>query len=70
MVKKVGTLKVVHDKFKRKSKTEEEIEFKESFKTAVQLDPTLKHHVGKAQDDLNPLVVINLLELIADEVDY
>ncbi|KAJ3391532.1 hypothetical protein HDU92_008981 [Lobulomyces angularis] len=66
-VKKVGALKLIHEKFKKKKKTEEEIKFNNSFENAVKLDPALKPHVGKAQEDLNPLLVLNLFECISNE---
>ncbi|KAH6583663.1 hypothetical protein BASA61_007889 [Batrachochytrium salamandrivorans] len=66
MVKKVGALKVVHDKFKKKAKTEEEDEFRKSFDQAITLDPTLKVHISKAQEDLNPLLILDLFHAISD----
>jgi DNA-directed RNA polymerase III subunit RPC1 len=68
MVKKVGPLKILHEKFKRKAKTDEESEFRESFRDAGDADSWLKPHIGKAQEDLNPLVVTGLLERISNEV--
>lgn len=65
-VKKVGALKVIHEKFKKK-KTGEEAEFRSSFQTALSLDPTLKPHIMKAQDDLSPLSIMRLLESVSDE---
>jgi DNA-directed RNA polymerase III subunit RPC1 len=67
MVKKVGPLKIIHEKFKKKQKCNEEFEFRESFENAAELDPWLKPHISKAQEDLNPLVVKNLFEGISDE---
>jgi DNA-directed RNA polymerase III subunit RPC1 len=68
MVKKVGPLKILHEKFKKKSKSEEESEFRESFREAGDSDTWLRPHIGKAQEDLNPLVVSGLLERISNEV--
>jgi DNA-directed RNA polymerase III subunit RPC1 len=65
-IKKVGALKLIHEKFKKK-KTLQEEEFKASFQIAAELDPTLKHHISKAQEDLNPLVVLRLFQAIEDE---
>ncbi|KAJ3348238.1 hypothetical protein HDU83_001425 [Entophlyctis luteolus] len=65
-VKKVGALKIVHEKFKKK-KGEEEAEFRASFETVVELDPTLKPHIPKAQEDLSPLTVLRILERISDQ---
>ena len=39
-----------------------------SFQTALSLDPTLKPHIMKAQDDLSPLSIMRLLESVSDEV--
>ena len=66
-IKKVGALKLIHEKFKKRSKTQEEEDFKASFNTAANLDPGLKHHIGKANEDLNPLVVMRIFEAISDE---
>ncbi|KAI8613763.1 hypothetical protein BC830DRAFT_1130691 [Chytriomyces sp. MP71] len=65
-VKKVGALKVIHEKFKKK-KGEEEAEFRASFDTIVAMDPTIKSHIPKAQEDLSPLAVLKLMERISDE---
>ena len=69
-IKKIGALKLIHEKFKKRIKASaaEEDLFRQSFDTAVELDPTLKHHVNKAQEDLNPVVVKRLFEEISDEV--
>lgn len=68
-VKKVGALKVIHEKFKKKTKNliPEEAAFKATFNTAVELDPYLKSHISKAHHDLNPLVVQALFERISAE---
>ncbi|KAJ1562028.1 hypothetical protein HK405_000629 [Cladochytrium tenue] len=65
-VKKVGALKIIHEKFKKKKAPEEAV-FKASFQTALSMDPTLKPHINKAQDDLSPLTVMKLLERLSDE---
>ena len=69
-IKKIGALKLVHEKFKKKSKASaaEEEMFRRTFEDAIELDPTLKHHISKAQEDLNPVVVKRLFEDISDEV--
>ena len=69
-IKKVGALKLIHDKFKKKSKTPEEESFKRTFGSAVDHDAGLKHHLSKAHEDLNPLVVQRLFEAISDEVCF
>ncbi|KAJ3236806.1 hypothetical protein HDU81_010375 [Chytriomyces hyalinus] len=65
-VKKVGALKVIHEKFKKK-KGDEEAEFRASFDTIVEMDPTVKAHIPKAQEDLSPLTVLKLMGRITDE---
>ncbi|KAJ3291090.1 hypothetical protein HK104_006337 [Borealophlyctis nickersoniae] len=54
-VKKVGAMKIIHEKFKKKTKTDAEAEFRKTFDNAAKVDAGLKHHVGKAQEDLSPL---------------
>ncbi|KAI8805242.1 hypothetical protein BJ742DRAFT_821492 [Cladochytrium replicatum] len=68
-LKKVGALKIVHDKFKKKTKamTAEEDIFRQSFETMVKADPTIRAHVSKAQDDLSPLTVLRLFQKISAE---
>ena len=69
-LKKVGALKIVHEKYKKKTKAVENaaIPFHKTFDNAVKLDPMLKPHIGKAQEDLTPLSVLRLFERISDEV--
>ncbi|KAJ1564701.1 hypothetical protein HK096_006708, partial [Nowakowskiella sp. JEL0078] len=66
-VKKVGALKLVHEKFRRKANTPAENEFRSSFDVMAKADPTIKPHIGKAQEDLNPLVVHHLFTQISSE---
>ncbi|KAI8816202.1 uncharacterized protein EV422DRAFT_546457 [Fimicolochytrium jonesii] len=66
-VKKVGALKVIHEKFRRKAKTDEENEFRRSFDNAVKLDSFIQGYVSRAQDDLTPLAVLRLFENINNE---
>ena len=66
-MKKVGALKIIHERFRKKVKSEEEFEFRRTFENAVELDPYLKNYVGKAQEDLNPLVVQSLLEKLTTD---
>ena len=60
-LKKVGALKIIHEKFKKKN-TDEEKNFKDSFKVSLEMDPALKQHVSKAQEDLNPLKVLRIFK--------
>jgi DNA-directed RNA polymerase III subunit RPC1 len=66
-VKKVGAMKIIHEKFKRKKKSEEEEFFRQSFSLAVEMDPGMKTHVSKAQEDLNPIKVIRMFQQISNE---
>ena len=71
-VKKVGPLKLIHEKYKKKSANgnDEEMKFRESFKHALDADSWLKPYISRAQEDLNPLLVRNLFETITSEVPY
>ncbi|KAJ3055717.1 hypothetical protein HK097_009602 [Rhizophlyctis rosea] len=68
-LKKVGALKIVHEKYKKKTNAVKAaaVPFHKTFDNAVQLDPMLKPHIGKAQEDLTPLSVLKLFERISDE---
>ncbi|KAJ3182234.1 hypothetical protein HDU85_003276 [Gaertneriomyces sp. JEL0708] len=66
-VKKVGALKIVHEKYRRKANTPEEAEFRSGFDNAAKLDAGIAQHMGKAQDDLTPLNVLRLFEKMNDE---
>jgi DNA-directed RNA polymerase III subunit RPC1 len=66
-VKKVGVLKIVHEKYRAKSKSAELSVFRESFKNAIVHMPEIKPHLAKAQDDLNPLRVYDLFCRISAE---
>ncbi|KAJ3036140.1 hypothetical protein HDV00_003052 [Rhizophlyctis rosea] len=68
-VKKVGAMKIVHEKFKKKVKAVEAPyeEFRRTFENAVKLEPALKAHVSKAQEDFTPLSVLRLFERISNE---
>ena len=67
-VKKVGPLKVVHEKFRQKKTEEELMEFRKTFVTAVNMGGgELAPHLGKAQEDLNPLRVLDLFRRISEE---
>jgi len=66
----VGALKIVHEKFRTKKKTEQEEFFRKTFESAVSMAPEMKGHIHKAQEDLNPLTVLRLLEAIPDAVKF
>lgn len=67
-VKKVGALKIVHEKYKPKKAQEEQERFKSTFVNAVETTPELKAHLHKAQEDLNAMKVLDLFKKISDEV--
>ncbi|KTW25869.1 hypothetical protein T552_03143 [Pneumocystis carinii B80] len=65
VIKKVGALKIIHEKFKyNKKNNQEEIEFRKTFETVLNSTPDMKTHLSKAHDDLNPLKVLNLFKQI------
>ena len=63
-------LKIVHDRFKQSKKVAEMImqEFLAEFDEAIEHNKDIEALLSKTTDVLNPLVVINLLERIPDEV--
>lgn len=63
-VKKVGALKIIHEKYRAKKLSGERAFFESTFQTAVKDMRELVPHLHKAQDDLNPLRVINLFKNI------
>lgn len=67
-VKKVGALKIVHEKYRAKKTAAEQATFHQSFDTASQLIPELRSHINKAQDDLNPIKVYEMFQKISSEV--
>lgn len=64
VVKKVGALKIIHEKYRAKKLSEERSFFESTFQTAVKDMREIAPHVHKAQDDLNPLRVLNLFKNI------
>jgi transposase-like protein len=67
-VKKVGVMKIVHEKYRAKSKQDERVAFQETFKSAMSYMPEIRPHLNKAQDDLNPVRVMELFKAIDAEV--
>ncbi|KAF9991179.1 hypothetical protein BGZ75_002806 [Mortierella antarctica] len=66
-VKKVGALRIVHEKFRAKRALDEYEQFKSTFNNAIAAAPDMKPHIGKAHEDMNPLRVLNLFKAISDE---
>lgn len=71
VVKKNGPLKIIHDQFRYLSKKNlDELEnFENSFDAIIEQAPESEKLVKKAQDDLNPLRVLNLFKQV-DPAEY
>lgn len=72
VVKKAGPLKIVHEKFRQKKLADERKLFDQTFSTALRMSDQggaydIKPHLHKAQEDLNPLKVLDLFKRISDE---
>lgn len=73
VVKKAGTLKVIHEKFRQKKLVGEREDFYRTFQTAVKMSQSqaasadVRPHLHKAQEDLDPLKVLDLFRRISDE---
>lgn len=70
-VKKLGMMKIIHEKYKNTKKTEDPTinEFHNSFQEAIKANKEIQSYLGKAQEILNPLKVLQLFENISNEVD-
>ncbi|KAJ3108920.1 hypothetical protein HDU96_007374 [Phlyctochytrium bullatum] len=71
-VKKVGALKVLHEKWKKRTKADDDTPFRltkrrESFNNALKAEPGIKAHISKAQEDLNPVSVLKLFQQVSSE---
>ncbi|KAM6495517.1 hypothetical protein JOM56_008223 [Amanita muscaria] len=67
-VKKVGALRIVHEKFRAKKTAEEMRKWKATFQNAITAQKELGLYLNKAvQEDLNPLKVLDLFRRIPDE---
>ncbi len=69
LVKKVATLKIIHEKFRGTSARKEEMarSFYEQFDEAIRYNKEIKQHVHKAQHDLTPLSVQRIFKDIPNE---
>jgi len=68
MVKKIGALKLIHERYREKQHAERRRQFLSEFDEAVKLDETLGPHLHKAQEDLNPIKVMRIFSHIPSEV--
>ncbi|XP_043911596.1 DNA-directed RNA polymerase III subunit RPC1 [Protopterus annectens] len=68
-VKKCGLLKIMHEKYKTNKKVVDPFvsEFLQSFDLAIEHNKEVETLLGRAQENLNPLVVLNLLRRIPTE---
>ncbi|KAH7171328.1 DNA-directed RNA polymerase III [Dactylonectria macrodidyma] len=72
-IRKVGVLKLAHDRFSSFNKSsavkkvipESKVKFDSSFDAARRDNPDLDKHLRKAMEDLNPLRVLNLFKSIS-----
>jgi DNA-directed RNA polymerase III subunit RPC1 len=70
VVKKVGTLKIMHEQFRAKKTKPERDEWEQSFGEALKEMKELRTHISKAQDDMNPLRVLNLFKAVPAVVSF
>ncbi|XP_069719344.1 DNA-directed RNA polymerase III subunit RPC1 isoform X3 [Phaenicophaeus curvirostris] len=68
-VKKCGLLKIIHEKYKTNKKVVDPVvsTFLQSFETAIEHNKEVEPLLGRAQENLNPLVVLNLFKRIPAE---
>ncbi|VTJ82831.1 Hypothetical predicted protein [Marmota monax] len=68
-VKKCGLLKIIHEKYKTNKKVVDPIvsSFLQSFETAIEHNKEVEPLLGRAQENLNPLIVLNLFKRIPAE---
>ncbi|XP_068111539.1 DNA-directed RNA polymerase III subunit RPC1 isoform X3 [Hyperolius riggenbachi] len=68
-VKKCGLLKIIHEKYKTTKKVVDPLvsQFLQSFETAIEHNKEVEALLVRAQENLNPLVILHLLRRIPDE---
>uniref|UniRef100_A0A8B9HP64 DNA-directed RNA polymerase subunit n=1 Tax=Astyanax mexicanus TaxID=7994 RepID=A0A8B9HP64_ASTMX len=68
-VKKCGLLKIIHEKYKTTKKVVDPIvsDFLQSFDIAIEHNKEVESLLSRAQENLNPLVVLNLFRRIPNE---
>lgn len=66
-MKKVGVMRIVHEKFRAKSKAHELETFRNDFQHVLDHVPDIGQHLPKAHDDLNPQRVLQLFCNISAE---
>lgn len=68
-VKKCGLLKIIHEKYKTNKKVMDPVvsDFLQSFDIAIEHNKEMEALLGRAQENLNPLVVLNIFKRIPSE---
>ncbi|XP_048419559.1 DNA-directed RNA polymerase III subunit RPC1 isoform X1 [Stegostoma tigrinum] len=68
-VKKCGLLKIIHEKYKTNKKVMDPVvsDFLQSFDIAIEHNKEVEALLGRAQENLNPLVVLNMFKRIPSE---
>ncbi|MBN3302766.1 RPC1 polymerase, partial [Amia calva] len=68
-VKKCGLLKILHEKYKSNKKVVDTVvsEFLQSFDIAIEHNKEVEALLSRAQENLNPLVVLNMFKRIPSE---
>lgn len=69
VVKKIGLLKIIHEKFRQKKTHPEMEQWRATFSAAVDYDKAIGGLLSKAHEDLNPLKVLDLFRRISAEVN-
>lgn len=70
-MKKVGPLKIIHDKFRAKKTADEMERWKKTFNSAIESQKDIAMFINKAaHEDMNPLKVLDLFKRISDEVSF
>lgn len=68
VVKKIGFMKLIHERFRGAKNEDKKLEFREQFAEAIRYNKDLDNFLNKAQDDLNPLRVLSIFERITPDV--
>lgn len=64
VVKKVGALRIIHEKYRSKKMQNERTFFEQTFNLVREETKEIAPHLHKAQEDLNPLKTLNLFKNI------
>ncbi|RSH95176.1 hypothetical protein EHS25_000262 [Saitozyma podzolica] len=67
VVKKSGTMKISHERYRAAKTAEAKAEWMAGFKTVIGEQSAIANHLAKAAEDLNPLKVLELFKRISAE---